>query len=162
ETRAVTAAGGGENREDLLRLLASQKYGLVFGIGFAFAGPVASVAKDFPGTVFGIIDASVPAPNVASLVFAAEQGSCLAGAAPASASSRPPGTSRRRGRRCGPSASTPTSTRRRRRSCGRSSSPRCSNASTSPSSTPSPPSTATSSGPACSASTWPRAASTSP
>ena len=83
ETRAVTAASGGENREDLLRLLASQKYGLVFGVGFAFAGPLSSVAKDFPATMFGIIDASVPAPNVASLTFAAEQGSFLAGVAAA-------------------------------------------------------------------------------
>ena len=83
ETRAVTAAAGGENREDLVRLFASQQYGLVFGIGFAFAGPVASVAKDFPGTSFGVIDTSVPAPNVASLTFAAEQGAFLAGAAAA-------------------------------------------------------------------------------
>jgi basic membrane protein A len=83
EARAVTAAGGGENREDLLRLLASQRYGLVFGIGFAFAGPAASVARDFPGTDFGIVDTSVPAPNVASLVFSAEQGAFLAGAAAA-------------------------------------------------------------------------------
>ena len=41
------------------------------------------MAKDFPGTSFGVIDASVPAPNVASLTFAAEQGAFLAGAAAA-------------------------------------------------------------------------------
>lgn len=83
EARTVTAGRGGENREELLRLLASEKYGLVFGVGFAFAGPVASAAKDFPGTSFGIVDAPVPAPNVVSLEFASEQGAFLVGVAAA-------------------------------------------------------------------------------
>jgi basic membrane protein A len=83
DARTVTAGRGGENREELLRLLASEKYGLVFGVGFAFAGPMASVARDFPGTSFGIIDAPVPAPNVVSLEFASEQGAFLAGVAAA-------------------------------------------------------------------------------
>ncbi len=83
EARTVTAGRGGENREDLLRLLASEKYGLVFGVGFAFAGPLASVARDFPHTSFGIVDAPVPAPNVVSLEFASEQGAFLAGVAAA-------------------------------------------------------------------------------
>jgi basic membrane protein A len=83
EARTVTAGQGGENREELLRLLASEKYRLVFGIGFAFAGPVASVARDFPDISFGIVDAPVPAPNVVSLEFASEQGAFLAGAAAA-------------------------------------------------------------------------------
>lgn len=79
EARAVTAGRGGENREELLRLLASERYGLVFAVGFAFAGPVASVARDFPATSFGIVDAPVPAPNVVSLEFASEQGAFLVG-----------------------------------------------------------------------------------
>lgn len=83
DARTVTAGRGGENREELLRLLASEKYGLVFGIGFAFAGPIASAARDFPDISFGIVDAPVPAPNVVSLEFASEQGAFLVGAAAA-------------------------------------------------------------------------------
>lgn len=83
DARTVTAGRGGENREEMLRLLASEKYGLVFGVGFAFAGPIASVARDFPDTSFGIVDAPVPAPNVVSLEFASEQGAFLAGVAAA-------------------------------------------------------------------------------
>lgn len=83
QTRAVSAGRAGENREELLRLLASEKYRLVFGVGFAFAGPVASVARDFPGTSFGIVDAAVPAPNVVSLEFASEEGAYLVGVAAA-------------------------------------------------------------------------------
>ena len=81
--RTLTPDSGGVNREDLLRLLASQGYGLVFAVGFAFAGPLASVARDFPATDFAIIDAAVGAGNVVSLDFAAEQGSFLVGAAAA-------------------------------------------------------------------------------
>src|SRR5207244_4588706 len=67
EARTLTPARGGENREELLRLLAPQRYGLVIAVGFAFAGPLSSVARDFPATTFAIIDATVTAPNVASL-----------------------------------------------------------------------------------------------
>lgn len=81
--RTLTPGQGGENREELLRILASQRYGLVIAVGFAFAGPVASAARDFPGTRFAIIDATVAAPNVASLDFASEEGSFLVGAAAA-------------------------------------------------------------------------------
>ena len=82
ETRAVTTRTG-ENREELLRLLASEGYGLVFGIGFAFAGSIASAARDFPDTSFAIVDAPVPAPNVVSLEFVSEEGAFLAGVAAA-------------------------------------------------------------------------------
>lgn len=77
EGRTVTAGRNGENREELLRLLASEKYGLVFAVGFTFAGPVAAVAKDFRHVSFGIVDAPVPAPNVLSVEFASEQGAYL-------------------------------------------------------------------------------------
>jgi basic membrane protein A len=79
--RTLTPGQGGENREELLRILASQRYGLVVAVGFAFAGPLASVARDFPDTQFAIIDATVAAPNVVSLDFASEEGSFLVGAA---------------------------------------------------------------------------------
>jgi basic membrane protein A len=75
---------GGEDREELLRVLGDESYGLVFAVGFAFAESVGAVSADYPETTFAIIDdASVEAPNVASLVFAEEQGSFLVGAAAA-------------------------------------------------------------------------------
>jgi basic membrane protein A len=83
QAKTLTPGRGGENREELLRLLATQRYGLVIAVGFAFAGPLTSVARDFPDTRFAIIDAAVAAPNVVSLDFAAEQGSFLVGAAAA-------------------------------------------------------------------------------
>ncbi|MFG1710265.1 BMP family protein [Nonomuraea sp. M3C6] len=51
----------------------------VFGIGFTFQDPITAAAKRYPDTHFGIIDATVDAPNVASLVFREEEGSYLAG-----------------------------------------------------------------------------------
>ncbi len=74
---------GGENREENLRLLAEAGNELVFAVGFAFADSLTAAAPDFADTNFAIIDAVVDAPNVASLVFAEEQGSALVGAAAA-------------------------------------------------------------------------------
>jgi basic membrane protein A len=51
----------------------------VFGVGFTYQDPITAAAKRYPGTHFGIIDATVDAPNVASLVFREEEGSYLAG-----------------------------------------------------------------------------------
>ncbi|MFV9673375.1 MAG: BMP family lipoprotein, partial [Acidimicrobiia bacterium] len=74
---------GGENREENLRLLAESGFDLVFAIGFAFGDSVTATAPDFPEATFGIIDAVVEEPNVASLVFAEHEGSALVGAAAA-------------------------------------------------------------------------------
>lgn len=74
---------GGENREENLRLLAEAGNELVFAVGFAFADSLTAAAPDFADTNFAIIDAVVDAPNVASLLFAEEQGSALVGAAAA-------------------------------------------------------------------------------
>ena len=82
ETRAVTSRTG-ENREELLRLLASEGYGLVIGVGFAFAGPITAASRDHPDTAFAIVDAPVTAPNVVSLEFAPEEGAFLVGVAAA-------------------------------------------------------------------------------
>lgn len=76
-------SAGGENREELLRLLSDQGVPLIFAVGFLFSDAVAATAADFPDTKYGIIDSVVDAPNVASLVFAEEQGSFLVGAAAA-------------------------------------------------------------------------------
>jgi basic membrane protein A len=73
-----------------LKLLCTGGFNPVIAVGFVYAGadpangPLAKAAKDCPNTKFAIIDdSSVTAPNVASLVFAEEQGSYLVGAAAA-------------------------------------------------------------------------------
>ena len=72
-----------------LKLLCQGGYNPVIAVGFVYAGndpktgPVAKAAKDCPDTKFAIIDSVVDASNVASLVFAEEQGSFLVGAAAA-------------------------------------------------------------------------------
>jgi len=84
ETKDLEPTAGGENREELLRLLAGEKYELIFGIGFLFTDSIARVAKAFPGVKFGIIDGFIDKePNVASLLFKEHEGSFLVGAAAA-------------------------------------------------------------------------------
>ncbi|MDX1657302.1 MAG: BMP family ABC transporter substrate-binding protein [Nitriliruptorales bacterium] len=80
ESRELEPEGGGENREELLRLLAEEGFPLVFAVGFLFSDSIAAIAPNFPETTFGLIDSVVEEPNVASLVFAEEQGSFLVGA----------------------------------------------------------------------------------
>lgn len=83
EADELEPTGGGENREENLRLLAESGHGLVFGIGFAFFDGITAAATAFPDINFAIVDSVVELPNVASLVFAEEQGSALVGAAAA-------------------------------------------------------------------------------
>ncbi|MCL1588213.1 MAG: BMP family ABC transporter substrate-binding protein [Actinomycetia bacterium] len=83
ESNELEPSGGGENREENLRLLAESGLNPVFAIGFAFADGVAATAADFPDTSFAIVDSVVDLPNVASLVFAEHEGSALVGAAAA-------------------------------------------------------------------------------
>jgi basic membrane protein A len=71
------------DKEERLRLLAGAGYTPIIAVGFAYAGPLTKVAKEFPKVRFGIIDGVVDAPNVTSLTFAEEQGSFLVGAAAA-------------------------------------------------------------------------------
>lgn len=74
----------GSDREDLLRLLAGDGFGLVIGVGAAFGPAVDDVAPDYPGVSFAIVDDDgTDLPNVTSLVFADEQGAYLVGAAAA-------------------------------------------------------------------------------
>jgi basic membrane protein A len=85
EPEELTPDEGGENREELVRLLADQGSSLVFGVGFLFTDSIGAVAPDFPDTRFAIVDPSPPvdAPNVANLGFAEHEGSFLMGAAAA-------------------------------------------------------------------------------
>ena len=84
ETKDLEPTAGGENREELLRLLAGEKYDLIMGIGFLFTDSITRVAKAFPGVKFGIIDGFIDKePNVVSLLFKEHEGSFLVGAAAA-------------------------------------------------------------------------------
>jgi len=72
-------------REERLVTFAEAGYDPIIAVGFAYAEAVGKVADQYPDTHFAIIDDSTLAdkPNVASLVFAEEQGSFLVGAAAA-------------------------------------------------------------------------------
>ncbi|HEX2851353.1 MAG TPA: BMP family ABC transporter substrate-binding protein [Acidimicrobiales bacterium] len=85
QTKELEPSSGGENREELLRLLSDQGYPLVFAIGFAFTDSVVKVAPQYPNLKYGLVDGvpDNPIANVSSLTFAEEQGSFLVGAAAA-------------------------------------------------------------------------------
>ena len=73
------------DKEQRLASLAKQGYNPVIGIGFAYALALEKVAPEYPDTTFGIVDSEVKADNVASLVFAEQEASYLAGVAAAKA-----------------------------------------------------------------------------
>jgi basic membrane protein A len=83
QIKDLTPSSGGENREELLRLLTTDGYNPNFAVGFLFADSVKAVATDNPDVNYAIIDEVVDLPNVSSLTFAEEQGSYLMGAAAA-------------------------------------------------------------------------------
>ncbi|MGH2682509.1 MAG: BMP family lipoprotein [Actinomycetota bacterium] len=95
EVRELEPNQGGTNRGELLRLLAEQGFPLVIGVGFLFAADICATALEFPETNFGDVDGFIDSTtcegaedltadsNVASLLFAEEQGSFLVGAAAA-------------------------------------------------------------------------------
>ncbi len=88
---------GGTNRAELLDLLASQGTDVIIGVGFLFAETVCAAGNQYADVNFGDIDGFInkdtancegahdltSADNVASLLFAEEQGSFLVGAAAA-------------------------------------------------------------------------------
>lgn len=84
EIKYLEPAGSGENREQLLRLLAQDKYDLVFGVGFMFTDSIRKVAKDFPQTKFALVDGYVPdlkpASNIECLLYREQEGAFLVGA----------------------------------------------------------------------------------
>ncbi len=63
-----------------LSSLAEQGYDMVWAIGFLMTDALAEVAEQYPDTTFGLIDAVVDSPNVASITFKEEEGSYLVGA----------------------------------------------------------------------------------
>lgn len=77
-----TPTGDGD-RAERLQGLVDGGAGLVQGNGFLFQDSLTEVAANNPDTSFTVVDTVIDAPNVASLVFAEEQGSFLVGAAAA-------------------------------------------------------------------------------
>ncbi|MHB8928049.1 MAG: BMP family lipoprotein [Bacillota bacterium] len=87
EWKYLEPSAGGENREQLLRTLAEDKYTLVFGVGFLFTDALSNVAKAFPTTKFALIDGFVDKlndqSNIVCLGFKEHEGSFVVGAAAA-------------------------------------------------------------------------------
>jgi len=97
EVKELEPNQGGTNRAELLDLLASQNTSVIIGVGFLFAETVCAAGNKYPDTNFGDIDGFInkdtpncpkahdltASDNVASLLFAEEQGSFLVGAAAA-------------------------------------------------------------------------------
>ncbi|ACL68828.1 BMP family lipoprotein [Halothermothrix orenii] len=62
-----------------LSSLAEQDYDMVWAIGFLMMDALNQVAEMYPDTTFGLVDAVVDKPNVASVTFKEEEGSFLVG-----------------------------------------------------------------------------------
>ncbi|WIM98589.1 BMP family ABC transporter substrate-binding protein [Actinoplanes oblitus] len=83
-SESKTQAETDEARAEALRGLAAGGSNPVIAVGFLYATAIGTVAKEFPDTLFAIIDDdSVTADNVVSLLFSEEQGSYLVGVAAA-------------------------------------------------------------------------------
>lgn len=87
EIKYLEPTGGGENREQLVRLLAQEKYDIIFGVGFIFTETLTKVAKEFPQIKFALVDGYIPDvkdnSNISCLLFKDHEGSFLVGAAAA-------------------------------------------------------------------------------
>jgi len=70
-------------KAERLRLLAQGGYNPVIASSFAYAGAVATVAKEFPKVRFAIIDDATGGANVINVLFSENEGSFLVGAAAA-------------------------------------------------------------------------------
>src|SRR5688572_21115392 len=70
----------GDEQVESLRQLAGQDYSLIIALGAENATPLKTVAAEYPGKRFAIIDTTVDAPNVTSVTFRELEGDFLAGA----------------------------------------------------------------------------------
>jgi len=82
-TASESTPTGDGDRAERVQGLVDEGNGMVLGVGFLFGDAITEAAANNPDTTFAIVDSVVDAPNVASLVFAEEQGSFLVGAAAA-------------------------------------------------------------------------------
>ncbi|UZJ25424.1 BMP family ABC transporter substrate-binding protein [Rhodococcus antarcticus] len=72
------------DKEERLRTLADGGAKAVVAVGFAYSGPLAKVAKDYPDVKFAIVDdAAATGDNITNIVFAENESSFLVGAAAA-------------------------------------------------------------------------------
>jgi basic membrane protein A len=72
-----------EDRGPNLATLTKNGDNPIIAVGFLFETDLKTIAAANPNTTYGIVDDVIDAPNIRSLVFAAEQGSFLVGAAAA-------------------------------------------------------------------------------
>ncbi len=83
EIKFLEPKSGGQDREQLLRVLAEDGYNVIYGIGFMFTDAITKVAKDFTNTHFVIIDGYIPdlneSANITCISFKEEEGSFLVG-----------------------------------------------------------------------------------
>jgi basic membrane protein A len=84
ELKYLEPKEGGQDREQLLRVLAEDGYDLLYGVGFAYTDSLAKVAGEFPETHFVLIDGFVEGldaeSNITCISFAEHEGSFLVGA----------------------------------------------------------------------------------
>lgn len=79
-THVEIEPGADADRETGLRMIASQNFDLVVGVGFLFTDSIKAVADDYPDTKFAIIDGFIPdKSNVSSCLFTEHEGSFLVG-----------------------------------------------------------------------------------
>ena len=84
EVQDLTPNSDASNRADLLTQLADEGYNPVIAVGFAYGDDVATVAAQYPDVTFAIVDSPAgDTANLTGLLFAANEGSFLAGAAAA-------------------------------------------------------------------------------
>jgi basic membrane protein A len=62
-----------------IRSFTNEGFDLTIGVGFANEASITQVAKENPDLYFGLVDSVSPAKNVASMVFAEQEGSYLVG-----------------------------------------------------------------------------------
>ena len=79
----IEPGSGGAGRTDAMRMMASQGFDLVIGVGFLFTDAATSLAKNFPNVNFAVVDyaqfENIPS-NLRGLSFAEHEGSFLVGA----------------------------------------------------------------------------------
>jgi basic membrane protein A len=73
-------------REQVMRLFARRGASVIVAVGFTQASAVETVAREYPGVKFAIIDGVVDLPNVESINFREQESSFLCGMAAAMAS----------------------------------------------------------------------------
>lgn len=84
DVKELSPKEDGSDRADLLRQLADGGYNPIIGVGFNYATPIDTVAKEYPNVSFVRIDGGPSTvPNVAVESFREQEGSYLVGAAAA-------------------------------------------------------------------------------